>query len=205
MTFDQLAADTSLNKTIESLKQKGYEVHSVEDKEKALEEIIKIIPKDSSVMNGSSVTLEQIGFQNYLEKGDHGWINLHKKITDQPDAEKRSKLRRESVLSDYYLGSVHALIEDGDYLVASNTGSQLPHVVFTSPNVIFVVSTKKIVKDLSAAFKRLEEYVIPLEDDHMQGLYGMNTTLNKIVISKGESPMIGRKIHFILVKENLGF
>lgn len=205
MQFDQLASQNSIQKTKDSLEQKGYEVSVVKQRTEALERIKQIIPENATVMNGSSVTLEQIGYKDFLESGDHKWIDLHTKINAEDDKEKRHDLRRQAVLSDYYLGSVHALVEDGVFIVASNTASQLPHVVYTSPNLIFVVSTKKIVANMDQAMKRLEEYVVPLEDKHMQDLYNIHTALNKIVIFRGESAMSGRKIHFILIEEDLGF
>ena len=91
------------------------------------------------------------------------------------------------------------------HAIASNTGSQLPHIVFTSPNLIFVVSTKKIVPTLADAMNRLMEYVVPLEDKHMKEKYGVGTTPNKIVTFNGENPMLGRKVRMILVDEDLGF
>lgn len=156
-------------------------------------------------MNGSSVTLEQIGYVEYLSEGKHGWQDLHALVNAENDKQKRAQLRRESVLSEYYLGSVHALSETGDFVIASNTGSQLPHVVYTSSNLIFVVSTKKIVPTLEDALKRLEDHVVPLENEHMLELYNMPTALNKIVIFRGESAMIGRKVTFLLIEEDLGF
>lgn len=205
MRYDNLATNESIKKTSESLNGKGYEVFLVETKNEALEKIKELIPKSSSVMNGASKTLEQIGFIDFLKSGNHGWNNLHEAIVNEKDPEKQSLLRKQAELSDYYLGSVHALTEEGDFVVASNTGSQLPHIVFTSPNLIFVIGTQKIVKSMDEAFKRLESYVVPLEDKHMQEKYGRGTHLNKIVISKGESPYLGRKIRMILVKEKLGF
>lgn len=201
----KLANKELLSKTVDALKAKGYEVDVAQNAQKALDDIKATIPKGASVMNGSSVTLEQVGYVDYLASGKHDWVDLHAQIALENDLEKRARLRRESVLSDYYLGSVHALAETGEFVIASNTGSQLPHVVFTSPNLIFVVSTKKIVVNLDSALKRLTEHVVPLEDKHMQELYNQNTALNKIVIFKGEAPMIGRKIKFILVEEDLGF
>jgi CheY-like chemotaxis protein len=205
MDFDQLANEESLQKTVSALGKRGYDVAVVPNGQEALEQIKKLISPGASVMNGSSVTLEQIGYQEYLASGKHGWVDLHALVTRENDKEKRAKLRRELVLSDFYLGSVHALEETGEFVIASNTGSQLPHVVFTSPNIVFVVSTKKIVPDREAAMKRLEEHVFPLEDKHMMEKYQAHTGLNKIVIFRGESPVIGRKVRFILVKENLGF
>jgi hypothetical protein len=194
-----------ISKTIKALEEKGYEVTHIKKGSEALDKIKSIIPDHASVMNGSSVTLDQIGYKGYLESSNHKWEDLNANITAEPNEEKREKLRKQSVLSDYYVGSVHALVENGEFVFASATGSQLPHVVFTSSNLIFVVSTKKIVSTLDDAIKRLKEHVIPLEDKRMQELYKMNTTLNKILIFVGESQMMGRKIHFILVDEDLGY
>lgn len=205
MNYNQLATKNSVEKVIKALQKKRYEVMVVKNRREALEQIKKIIPKGASVMNGSSTTLEKIGYQKYLSSGKHEWIDLHAQINAENDKEKRAKLRRESVLSDYYLGSVHALLENGEFVIASNSGSQLPHIVYTSPNLIFVVSTKKIVPDLETAMKRLEEHVVPLEDNHMMKLYNFHTGLNKLLVFKGETTMSTRKIRFILVEEDLGF
>lgn len=205
MKYDKIASNDVLQKTIKALKKKNFIFSMVKNKNEALEKIKGIIPKGASVMNGSSVTLAQIGFVDYLKAGKHGWNNLHENILAEKDQKKQAKLRRESLLADYYLGSVTAMTENGELLIASNTGSQLPHIVFSSPNLIFVISTKKIVPNLAQAMERLEKYVIPLEDERMKNQYGIGTTLNKIVIFKDENPMGNRKINFILVEEDLGY
>jgi len=205
MNYNEIPTNDIVTKTAQSLKINGVEAVVVNTKEEALDKIKSLIPKDASVMNGSSVTLEQIGFIDYLKSGQHPWNNLHKGIVDETDPAKKAQLRKEAVLSDYYLGSVHALTQEGEFLIASNTGSQLPHIVFTSPNLIFVVSTKKIVANIMDAMARLEEHIMPLEEVHMNTLYKMSTYPSKILFFKRENPMIGRKVHMILVNEDLGF
>lgn len=205
MQYNQLASNESIQTTIGELAKHNIEAVVVDTKKGALEKIKELIPSGVSVMNGSSTTLIEIGFVDYLKEGKHGWNNLHEAILAESDPAKQGKLRKESVLSDYYLGSVHALSETGEFVVASNTGSQLPHIVFTSQNLLFVVGAQKIVPSLSEALKRLEEYVVPLENERSLKAYGAPTALNKIVIFKGESPMIGRKVKMIIVKESLGF
>lgn len=205
MKYNELASQTSVEKTVIELQNKGYQTLVIKNKAEALAKIKEIIPSGASVMNGASVTLEQIGFVDYLKSGNHNWNNLHEAIVAETDPQKQAKLRQSAINADYYLGSVHALIENGDFLIASNTGSQLPHIVFTSPNLIFVVSTKKIVPDFNEAMSRINDYIIPLEDTHMQEKYHMNTQLNKIVIFKNENKMMGRKVTLLLVEEDLGF
>ena len=205
MEYDKLATQEGINKTTAALNTNGVETLVVESGTAALEKIKELIPKGVSVMNGASRTLEQIGYVDYLKSGEHGWNNLHEAILAEQDRAKQSILRKQAELSDYYLGSVHALSENGEFVIASNTGSQLPHVVFTSPNLIFVVSTKKIVPTLADAMKRLEEHVIPLEDENMMGKFKVHTQASKIVIFRRENPIMGRKVRMILVNENLGF
>lgn len=205
MPFDTLASQDSINRTVAGLQERGIEPIVVEDGNAALDKIKELIPKGASVMNGASMTLKEIGFVDYLKSGKHGWNNLHEAIVKEQDPQKQAELRKQALLSDYYLGSVHGLAETGEFVVASNTGSQLPHIVFSSPNLIFVVSTQKIVPTLSEAIERLEKHVIPLEDERMKEEYGVGTLLSKIVLFKHENPIMGRKVRLVLVKEKLGF
>lgn len=205
MNFQKLSSPDTVKKTAENLTQKGYTAFVVNGDKEALAKIKELIPAGSSVINGASVTLEQIGFVDYLKDGEHGWNNLHQSVLDENDPAKQGLLRKQATISDYYLGSVHALLESGEFLIASNTGSQLPSIVFNSNNLIFVVGAQKIVPSLIEGFARLENYVVPKEDDHMKAKYGMGTQLNKILIFKGESSFIGRKVTFILVNQELGF
>lgn len=205
MDYNKLATDAQVTKASEALNGRGFKTEIVATKEEALNKIKSLIPDGASVMNGASVTLEEIGYLEYLRAGGHKWKDLHAAITAEDDKDKRAQLRKQAVNSDYYLGSVHALSETGEIVIASNTGSQLPHVVFTSPNIIFVVSTKKIVPTLEEAFKRLEEHVVPLEDEHMNQLYGSGTMHSKTVVLRRESPTMKRNVLVLFVKENLGF
>lgn len=205
MNYNTLPTKSSLDRTILSLSNKGYKVFSVQNSKEALKKIQEIIPDGSTIMNGSSTTLNQIGFTDLLKQNNHKWNNLHEMIVNEKDPVKQSKLRKEATISDYYIGSVHAITEDGDMVIASNTGSQLPNIVFSSNNLVLVISTQKIVSNLSEAIDRLENYVKPLEDKRSTEVYGVPTSVNKVLIFKGENPYMGRTVSVILVNEVLGF
>lgn len=206
MPYDTLASSQTVEKTAAALKENGFkEVFVVTDRQAALAKIKELIPAGASVMNGASETLEEIGYTDYLKSGEHQWRDLHAEVGAENDKAKRDELRKQAVLSDYYLGSVHALVEDGQFVIASQTGSQLPHLVYTSPNLILVVGTQKIVKDLPAAMERLEKYVVPLEEKNMQKRYGGHTSISKLLIFKKEPGFSARQLKMILVQEKLGF
>lgn len=192
-------------KAMAKLKENGIESAVMDDKATALQMIKSMIPAGASVMSGSSRTLEEIGFIDYFKTNPLGWDNLKEKILQEKDPARQSVLRKQSVISDFYLGSVHALTEEGEILIASNSGSQLPHLAFTSPNVILIVGAQKIVPDLKAALSRLEKYVFPLEDKRMKDLDFGGSQISKILTIKKENKIMDRKVSVIFVREKLGF
>src|SRR6185503_176040 len=112
-------------------------------------------------------------------------------------------MRKLGVAADWHVNSAHALTEDGTIVVASNTGSQLAPLAFGAGEVIFAIGTQKIVPDLASAFRRIEEHTLPLEHGRMQGLYGVNSEIKKIlIINKEFRPS---RFTIVLIKEHIGF
>ena len=205
MDHATLAGKDAQKTAADALRANGIEPIIVEKGSDALAKIKELIPGGASVMTGSSQTLEVIGLLYHLKEGKHGWNNLKDAILAEKDPAQQAALRKSSVLSDYYLGSVHALSETGELVIASASGSQLPHIVFTSPNIIFVVGAQKIVPTLADALRRVEEYVFPLEDARMKETGAPGSVLAKILIFKKEPAFMGRKVRLVIVNEPLGF
>ncbi len=70
-------------------------------------------------------------------------------------------------------------------------------------NVIWVVGVNKLVADLDAAFRRLHEHCVPLEDARMKRVGFAGTSIGKIVVYERE--WLPNRISTILIKEKLGF
>lgn len=202
-TWSQLASDEVLEKTSAALKGNNIEVEVVASKEEAAEMIRKSILDGASVMTGGSTTLDQIGFTELLKSGSHPWKNLKEEMLAEKDEKRQNELRKYSVLADYFLGSVHAVTEEGKVLIASATGSQLPAYAFSSDHVIWIVGTQKIVKNLEDAMRRLNEYVFPLEDARAKSVGYPGSMIGKIMIVEKE--YVPGRLKLIFVKEKLGF
>lgn len=205
MNYETLATKEKVDKTIEALAARGIKGLFVNNRAEALEKVKSLIPKEASVMNGASRTLEEIGFVDYLKSGAHGWKNLHVEILAEKDPAKQVELRKEAVLSDFYLGSAHAIAETGQIVIASNSSSQLPHIVYTSPNLIFVVGLQKLTPNLDAALVRVREYVLLLEDKRMKDVGMGGSAISKLLIIEREPPFMNRNVNVIFVNEKLGF
>ena len=205
MNYKTLAKKQTLTRLITQLKENGITAEVVATGNEALEKIKSYIPQGASVMNGSSTTLQQIGFVDYLKGTTHGWNNLHAAIIAEKNPEKQAALRQQAVFSDYYLGSAHAVTEAGELVIASASGSQLPHLVYTSSNIILVVGAQKIVPTLEDALQRIKEHVFPLEDARMKSVGYGGSVLAKLLVLFREPAMMKRTVRVIFVDEVLGF
>lgn len=205
MDYSKLADDNSIAATVKALSEKNVEAVVVANKDEALAKIKEWIPQGASVMNGSSQTLDKIGFIEYLKSGAHGWNNLHAGVFAEQDPAKRMALRKQALFSDFYLGSVHGLAQTGEFIVASASGSQIQHIAFTSPNLILVVGAQKIMPTLDDARARVTQYVFPLEDARMKSTGAPGSVFSKEFIFHTEPAAMGRKVRMIIVKEKLGF
>ncbi|MFA4935528.1 MAG: lactate utilization protein [Candidatus Methanoperedens sp.] len=204
MKYDTLAAKEAIKKVMDAVKPRGINPELANTKEDALNRLKKLIPDGAEIMTGGSTTLKEIGFVDLLKSGKHPWKNWKDIILAEKDEAKQMELRKKSVSSEYFLGSVHAIAETGEMVIASASGSQLPAYVFTSNNVIWVVGAQKIVPTLSDAIKRVREYVLPLEEARMKSEGGWGSTIGKLLIFEKEiNP--DRKLTLILVNEKLGF
>lgn len=205
MSYNKLPSEATLQKTAESVKARGINVEIVATKEEALELVQKLIPAGASVMTGASTTLTQIGLDDLLISGNHPWKNLKQDILAEKDPVKQGALRKESILADTFLGSVHAISETGELVIASATGSQLPSYAFSSNQVIWVAGAQKIATSLEDAIKRVRQYVFELEDQRMKSVGAPGTTMGKLLIFEKEVPFLQRQVTLVLVKEVLGF
>jgi len=204
MKYDTLASKELVKKVMEAVKPRGISPEFVNTKEDALERLTELIPSGAEVNTGLSTTLKEIGFVDLLKSGKHAWKNWKEIILAEKDEAKQMELRRRSVLSEYFLGSVHAIAETGELVIASGSGSQLPAYVYTSNNVIWVAGTQKIVPTLNDAIKRVREYSLPLEDARMKREGYPGSTIGKLLIFEREIDP-DRKLTLILVNEKLGF
>jgi L-lactate utilization protein LutC len=161
MKWAELADEDTVKRTSEALRARGVRVDFLQTREEGLKRLIERIPTGAEVMTGSSTTLKEIGFVDLLKGGKHQWNNLKDEIVKEKDPLKQMELRKRSVTAEYFLGSVHAVTQSGEVIIASNTGSQLPSYAFSSNNVVWVVGAQKIVLNLEEGMRRVREYCLP--------------------------------------------
>ena len=199
--FARLAPVAQIERTALALEANGMHALIAEDSQQARKLFFELVPEGSQVYQGSSITLDTLGITAHMEES--GCFDAIRPKLRRLDRQTQSdQIRQLGASPDTMVGSINAVTEDGRVLVASASGSQLGPYVSGAKKVIWVVGAQKIVKDLDEGLRRIEEYVLPLENERLLKVYGMKTSLNKILIFNKERP--GR-ITIILVKANLGF
>src|SRR3989344_3094700 len=77
MDYETLAKEEVVERVMSALAERGVTAELVSNRAEALERLKALIPQGVSIMNGSSRTLEEIGFVDYVKSGKHSWNNLH--------------------------------------------------------------------------------------------------------------------------------
>jgi hypothetical protein len=88
-------------------------------------------------------------------------------------------------------------------VAASGSGSQLPAYSGGAGQAIWIVGAQKVVPDLDAALRRIEEYVLPLESVRTQQVYGRPSAVNRLLVLNAE-PRPGRAT-VLLLRDKIGF
>ena len=201
--WNALPVPEMVEKTIQEVEKRGIRVIVAGDGAEALSIIKKIIPPGSEVMNGSSTTLIEIGYEDYIATNQSGWNLIHKRITLENDARKRAELRRKSVAADYFISGANAISSTGEILACDASGSRVGAWPFAAGHLVLVAGINKIVPTLEEGLARIRNYAFRLENARAMRAYGTPSVIGKCVILAHERSE--ERITLILVKEALGY
>lgn len=199
--FEQLASEDQIDKTVEALQANGIQAFVVGTGEQARDCVLGMIPPGAEVYNSASRTLELTGLAKDIETSTR-FQPVRPRLRALDRKTQMGEIRRLTASPDVLVGSVHAVTEQGQIMLASATGSQLGAAAIGAAMVIWVVGTQKLVGTLEDGLRRIQEYSYPLEDARTRQVHGQPSAINKILIVNGEMP--GR-IRVVLVKQNIGF
>jgi L-lactate utilization protein LutB len=201
--WNDIPSPDIVEKTVHEIEARGIKVISSPSGEDALAVLKKIIPPGAEVMNGSSTTLIEVGYEEYVSGGRSGWNSVHDHIIAENDATKRGELRRKSVTADYFISGANAIASTGEIVACDASGSRVGAWPFAAGHLILVVGINKIVPTLEDALNRVWQYAYRLENVRALKAYGTPSMIGKCVILAHEKNE-GR-ITLILVREALGY
>jgi hypothetical protein len=201
-SFTDPAPAGGLERAAAALTANNFAVEILDDAAAARTRIKGLIPEGASVFTGASETLRLSGIEEDINNsGRYDAIRSRSRTMDR--ATQRDEIWRLMSTPDVIVGSVAAVTETGSLVVASASGSQLPGYAGAAARVIWVVGAQKVVPDLPAALRRVEDHCLPLENDRAMKVYGRPSALNRVLILNAE-PEPGRGT-VLLLRQAIGF
>ena len=196
------ASAESIRRTIEGLAARNVTAFLVDGREAALAKIQELVPEGSEVFVNTSETLAAIGYTEYMHGNDR-YVNLHDQMMAQPDPAAQREFRRRTTTAEYFVGSVQAIAETGEIVIASSSGSQIGAYSYGARRVILVAGTQKICPTLAEAEARTRGWTLERHDHWLEGRGVAPTPIGKFLVMEHE-PVVGR-ISLVLVPESLGW
>lgn len=200
--FSRPASRERVERVIAALRANQVDAELVPTAATARARVLELIPEGAEVLCATSRTIEKVGLLEDLEQSGRyravrpAYLRLDRKA----DA---AQIRRMRSAPEFVVGSVHAVTESGQVVIASQTGSQLAPYVYGAGRVIWVVGTQKVVTDLSEAMRRIEEHALPLEDARSRLAYNIGSGINKLVVVNAE--FRPGRTNLIFVPARIGF
>jgi hypothetical protein len=157
--FHQWYQDLQVERTIKALKRNNFDARFFPKASEALQELWKMIPEGASVGVGGSVTLNQIGFFDEVQRRP---VKLLNPLAKGLSPEEADRIRREIFSAAFFLCSSNAVTEDGKLYNIDATGNRVAAMIFGPKKVILICGANKIVKDVAEAQRRVQEWVAPM-------------------------------------------
>lgn len=133
------------------------------------------------------------------------WDNLKGKMLAEKEPSKQANLRRLGLTADYALSSIDAVTESGEFIQVDASGTRVGFA-YAAGQMIYVVGTQKIVKDMNEAWERVRTYSWENESARVRltspGAKG-STIANAII--NFSVPYQKGKFHFLFVEEPVGY
>jgi hypothetical protein len=153
-TVDELR----IKRVIAALEKNNIDGFMVRNQEELLEKVREIIPKESVIGSGNSMTLRESGVLELLKNPDYKFVGFD--LEGMSMEQIMDSLRR-SLTADVFVTSTNAITEDGWLYNVDNLGNRVAPMLFGPKKVVVVCGKNKIVRDLNAAIARVEDVAAP--------------------------------------------
>lgn len=199
-------------KVIKSLNMRhiaGYYCVTAAD---AINQVLELIPRGSSISWGGSMTIRDMGLTKALHEA--GTYTLFDRDLAETPKEVQA-VYRQTFGADFYLSSANAMSEQGDIVNIDGNGNRVAAIAWGPKKVIFVVGINKIAKDLDAAIKRARGTAAPINtvrlnretpctlDGVCHDCHSANSICNQIHIIRNSYD--NARFSVVIVGEELGY
>lgn len=157
MNIKQEAFSKAVPGIIKNLERRGMEGYFFENSAHMVQAVLAMMPKDSVVSWGGSMSLTESGMMDALRQGDYTLIDRMTAANDQ----ERREIFAKTVMSNYYFCSTNAITLDGELVNIDGNGNRVACLIHGPEHVMLIVGMNKVVRDLDSAVKRIRTNACP--------------------------------------------
>lgn len=158
MTPKQTFYENQANTIIENLKKRQIEGYYCPTCTDAVKKAMELVPANSSVTFGGSMTLTESGVMPALQsREDITFYDRSKASTP----EEIQKIYRQAFSCDYYFMSTNAITLDGELVNIDGNGNRVAALVFGPSNVIIICGMNKVSVNTEEAIARVRNIAAP--------------------------------------------
>lgn len=207
MNPKQISFQNTAQTLIKNLEKRNISGYYCATKEEALQKALQLIPVNSSVGWGGSMTMEEIGLLDALKKGEYEAIDR----TQGDPKEQAAKI----FTADYFLMSTNAITLDGELINIDGRANRICYLCYGPEHVLIIAGMNKVVPDVESGIKRVRNMATPPNTTRLNkntpcaktgrcmDCLSPDCICNQILITR-RSGQEGR-IAVILVGEELGY
>ena len=158
-------------RVVEALNSRNMEAYYVETKEEAVKKALELIPKGSSINMGGATSVKECGLYDAISNGEYEFYDRDKVKTP----EEKEEIARKAFSSDYFLGSVNAMSEDGVFINIDGNANRVAAYAYGPKHVLLIVGMNKVVKSEEDALHRARNEAAPINAQR----FGIDTPCSK--------------------------
>lgn len=147
-----------LQTAAKALERHRMEAHVVSGKDELLSAIRAMVPRESVICSGGSITLEETGLTTMLR--EEGYDYYFRGRVDSATGEPMDVLRK-AFTADWYFSGSNAITLGGELYNTDGNANRVSALSFGPRNVVIVAGYNKIVKDLAEAEERVKSIAAP--------------------------------------------
>lgn len=134
-------------KIIKGLKSRNMTGYYVKTKEEALNKALELIPEQSKITKGGSMSVNEIGLVDALKAGNYEYC-------DREATEDKRAAELFAYNADIYLGSTNTITEDGILINIDGNSNRVSAYAYGPKKLILIVGMNKAAADVDSAMKR---------------------------------------------------
>ncbi|KOR23865.1 lactate utilization protein [Clostridium sp. L74] len=204
--------EKQVERTIKNLNSRNMEGYYINNIDQLLQKLKELIPENSIVGVGDSMTLFEAGVIDFLRDGNFNFLD---KYQDKLTSDEKREIYIKNFSADTFICSTNAITESGELYNIDGNGSRVAPMIYGPKQVILIVGINKIVKNIEEAEYRVRSYTAPIDAKRLNkdtpctkigycvDCKSSNRICNDFVVIRGQ--FIKGRIKILILGENLGY